>query len=336
MLIRSFTRQALARLVSFKLGTASAVTGSCMESGFWDWLLVERDLAKSYVKCLRRQHGTMLRAGVDFSSFLHNGKAARLAVRPYLADLKERDKVHAVKLAQKLLNHYAAFLRLTDEGGQPTKWRLAKVPRRRLDPYTAAEVQAIVASLRPGFKGARQAAMLFLLAHTGLRKGEVYRLRAEDFDSDRGAVLLRRPEKDGTPRWVNLPDSAWEPTSRLYQWLVLRSQVDTAGDGALWVRQSGEALTEPGFTSDLFELRIRSGVPLNFNRWRHSRGTVGALLQLEVTVQQEEWGHGDPRSTTHYMHRSQGSRRQALAEAGMPGYERRERDRELVDALALV
>jgi|SRR5690349_2164697 len=330
--IRSFASLALPRRLRYS--TSPAGPWSCMESGFIEWLKVERDLAPQYVSTLRRCGQALDRAGVDFSTFT-TGERARLAVRPYLARKKDLGQLNAMKLAQKLLNHYAAYHGLRDRDGQPTHWDLARVPRRRLDPYTAAEVQAILASIQSGFKGLRKGAMLYLLAHTGLRKGEVWSLCVEDFDQDRGAVLLRQPRKRGEPRWVNLPDTAWEPTSRLYRYLVARAKV--AGDtGLLWTTAKGWDLTLGGFSSDLYEIRSRSGVPLNFNRWRHSRGTVAHALGVGTRVQQEEWGHGDERSTGHYMHSSQSSRRQLLAEAGLPGYKPRDRDRELVDALALV
>lgn len=211
-------------------------------------------------------------------------------------------------------------------------WALEEAPRRGLSPYTAAEVRAILASVRPGFKGLRQGAILFLLAHTGLRKREVFSLDVESFDKDRGAVRLLQPRKRGVVRWVNLPDKAWEPTSRLQVYLAARP----GGSGSLWLSEEGAPISLPGFTNDLYELRARSGVPVNFNRWRHSRGLVARVLDVPLEVQAGEWGHGDWRSTQHYLHTDQDNRRASLEAHGVPGYLPRHRGRELVDAIGEV
>lgn len=300
-----------------------------MESGFTEYVLVDQGLSEAYATTLERALRGLMAAGVRLPRRGDSAEQARAGVRGFLAAKKLQGHVHAVRLYQKALRHYVAFLGLR-ERGQAMGWSLEEAPRRGLSPYTAAEVRAILASVRPGFKGLRQQAILFLLAHTGLRKREVFSLDVDDFDRDRGAVRLRHPRKRGVVRWVNLPDKAWEPTSRFQAYLAAR----LGASGALWVTEDGTALSLAGFSHDLYELRQRSGVPLNFNRWRHSRGLVARVLDVPVEVQAGEWGHGDWRSTQHYLHSDQDNRRATLERHGMPGYLRRDRAQELVDAIA--
>lgn len=243
-----------------------------MESEFIDWAITDGGLSLSYARTLSRSLGGLRRAGTDLGAFT-TPEAARAAVRPALAALAKRGKRHSLRLAQKALTHYARFLGLRDARGDLVAWELAKVPRRRLDPYLGQEVASILAAVKPGFKGLRQGAMIWLLAHTGLRKAEVWSLEVGDFDQARGAVLLRRALKHGQPRWVNVPDTAWDAGGRLQRYLEARPGVP----GLLWVDAGGRPLTLGGFTSDLYELRARSGVGLNFNRWRHTRGTGPAM-----------------------------------------------------------
>lgn len=299
-----------------------------MESGFLDWALTDGGLSPSYAKTLWRSLRCMEKAGVRFEAFTTGPNAVR-AARGFLAGVARSGHRHALVNYQKALIHYARMLGLVDEKGNPQKWELAKVPRRRLDPYTGPEVAAILGAVKPGFKGLRQSAMIYLLAHTGLRKGEVYSLSVEDFDQARGAVLLRHALKDGTPRWVNLPDTAWLPDSRLQRYLAARPGVP----GCLWVSCYGKPLTLAGYNQDYYELRARSGVPANFNRWRHTRGTVGLVLNVPEDVQQAEWGHGDGKSTAHYRHGDQGQRREVLAACGVPGYLPRAQGARLVEAI---
>lgn len=287
-----------------------------MESGFYDWMEADRGLSSTYAERTRRAFQAMTRAGVDWEQF-HAGQP-RLAVRGYLAALKRRGQVHMMRSCQKALNLYAAFLDLRDEDGR-LHWDLERQPRRRLEPYTPDELVRMREAIPGGLKGLRWGAMLFLFAHTGLRKGEVWGMRAEDFSPERSAVFIRRPEKGGGRRWVLLPDTAWDQLGRLALYMAARDQL-CGPTGPLWVRNDGLPMSEDGFAGCLFEFRQRSGVAVNFNRFRHTAGTVAEELGLPAEVKLRDWDHGDPRSTLHYWHGSLEARRAVMARVGMPGY----------------
>lgn len=290
-----------------------------MESGFYDWMAADRGLSATYAERTRRAFQAMTRAGVDWEQF-HAGQPKE-AVRPFLAAGKRRGQVHMVRACQKALNLYAAFLGLRDPDGPKGRlvWELERQPRRRLEPYTPAELVRMTEALPQGVKGLRWGAMLFLFAHTGLRKGEVWGMRAEDFSRDRRAVFIRRPEKGGGRRWVLLPDSAWDAGSRLQAYLAWRLAM-CGPTGPLWVCRDGTPMSEDGFAGAMFEFRKQSGVPANFNRFRHTSGTVCEELGVPAEVKLRDWDHGDPRSTLHYWHGSLEARRAVMARCNVPGY----------------
>jgi integrase len=287
----------------------------------WEgWMLADRNRKPSYVELLRRRVDFMSRAGVDWNRFSRGPKQAKLEVRDFLASGAKEGKVHMVRCCQKALNLIAQFLAETNRRFDGLAWPLLKTPPRRLNPYTPEEVRILAGSVAEGFKGRRQAAAVWLLANTGLRKGEVWSFRTPDLDAKRSAVLLREPEKGGEPRWVLLPRAAWLPGNPLGRYLRARARV-AADTEALWVTMWGHAMSKAAFGGDMHDLRVSSGVKGNFNRFRHTRGTIFEETGTPLETAQRELGHADPKNTMHYMHGSLARRRAVLARCGVPGFE---------------
>lgn len=286
---------------------------------FRDWLLVDRDLSESYVERHQRSFNAMTAFGVDWNGLRRGGEAAKDAVRPFLADRKAKGHIHMVRNCQKALNLLAAFLKAKEPGFLPVHWDLVRQPKRSLDPYTPAEIAAMFDGTPKGFLGLRARALLFSLLHTGLRRGEVLGFRAQDFNRERRAVWVEFPEKGGRQRWVNLPDSAFHDDSHLLLYLTERDH-RVGPMGAAWVTRHGTACNLDTLCSAMERIRILSGVRLNFNRFRHTKGTLNEELGISSQVQQREWDHTSEKSTGHYCHGSMENRRRVLARAGMPGY----------------
>jgi integrase/recombinase XerD len=96
-------------------------------------------------------------------------------------------------------------------GAVPTlaSWRLAKLPRH----ISAAEVEKVVAVFdATTVKGARDRAMLLLMARLGLRVGEVATLRLADFDWDRGRLHVTG--KGRVESWLPLPQQVGDAVLR--------------------------------------------------------------------------------------------------------------------------
>lgn len=78
-------------------------------------------------------------------------------------------------------------------------WRLATLPRH----LAASEVKQLVASCPPTAVGRRDRAILLLLAHLGLRRGDLASLRLGDLDWAHGRLRVRG--KTGRSVWLPLP-----------------------------------------------------------------------------------------------------------------------------------
>ncbi len=86
---------------------------------------------------------------------------------------------------------YTIFLRVHRRTWEPTTYRVT----RKL-PFipTEEDIDALIAGC-----GRKTADLLQLLKETGMRIGEVLRLRWTDVDLERGMIILNEPEKRGNP-----------------------------------------------------------------------------------------------------------------------------------------
>ena len=101
---------------------------------------------------------------------------------------------------------------------ETVEWRSA--PRvERVDPFTPAELRAILGAAQSIDRDL--ATMLRVWAQTGARAGEIFALRPEDVDLERGTILIRRtwsrgrvgPTKTGRERSVSVLHPVTETTS---------------------------------------------------------------------------------------------------------------------------
>lgn len=83
------------------------------------------------------------------------------------------------------------------------KVKAPKVPNELLDPISLEDVNALVATCKHSFSGARDKAMVLGLLDTGARAQEFLNLNLEDVELTTGAVVIRRGE-GRKPRMVFL------------------------------------------------------------------------------------------------------------------------------------
>lgn len=293
---------------------------------FHDWLLAERDVAPSTAKESMRHMQRLDDAGVTVEALAVGPAEAQRAVRPFLAALAQGGKKSMKRAFQKTLNRFAAYLAQIQGGSwryyeRKGPWDLSAETKRRFDPYTDDELAAIAAYRHPmAFVNARRRALIHLLLVLGERRGQIWRFQVEDFDARRMAVNIAHPIKGGSPRWENLPARSFHPSGSLAAWLLQRATV-AEPKGALWVTVSGSPMSLDGFAGEIYDIRRELQVPLNHNRFRHTRGVSAYRANMPVQVQQDEWGHGDPKNTLWYMRGTAADRRPYLESAGLPGWD---------------
>lgn len=149
-------------------------------------------------------------------------------------------------------------------------WRLATIPPM----VTAADVAAVIDSCDPDtLEGARNRAIMLLVARLGLRSIEVARLELDDLDWRRGELLVRGKARrqDRLP----LPREVGEALSR---YLVARGE-QTRSRRVFFTCRAPRRPIRPDLVNDVVERAcLRAGIP-RFGPHRMRHALAGDLLR---------------------------------------------------------
>ncbi len=183
------------------------------------------------------------------------------------------------------------------------------------------ELAALLAACRrdPGPQGARDAAIVAVLATTGLRRAELAALELADYDAGSGALTVREG-KGGKGRRV------WATAAGEYVacWLAVRGA--RPGPLVLPVRRDGclrwRPLTGDGILK-LLRRRAREAGLVSFSPHDLRRTWIGSMLDAgaDLVAVQTLAGHADPATTARYDRRPERSRREAAARLRLPAEE---------------
>ena len=224
------------------------------------------------------------------------GQPARALASPETAEQIRRRKSttnRTLTILKAALNHAFAEGRVTND----TAWRAVK-PFREADTakvhyLTPDEAARLVAACDPGFAELVQGALL-----TGLRYGELIRLRCGDFTPAANRLTVGF-SKSGKPRHVALTGEGAALFSRLTAGRAPREVMFLRPDGAPWAtshqarplaRACERAMIDP---------------PATFHILRHSYASALAQKGAPLDVIAAQLGHSDVRMTTrHYAHLS--------------------------------
>ena len=226
-----------------------------------------------------------------------------------LADLQayQTDRLAAGRAATTInrdLDYVLGLLREQADQGQPAAagvFRLRPLPRPDALPraLTDADSQRLEVYLQQRFVDPRphvrlENAVVFVLAHTGLRLRECADLRRQDLDlpSHRLSVRQGKGQRD---RVVYLSDTA---TQALTLYL---DQHPIAPSAALWQRPSGQPLTLSWFCKLLPRLGTAAAIThLTAHRLRHTFATRLLNAGMDITRIQKLLGHQHLNTTLIY------------------------------------
>jgi integrase len=237
--------------------------------------------------------------------------------------------IHAV-LAQAVKD--GLLLRNPADAATPPSAREAKAPE--IFPWTEAQLAAF---LDWSAASSGNHALWYLLAMTGMRRGEALSLRWRDVDLDRAAVSVRRSA--GMVRYAGQGAEMVEDDTKSSKPRVVDIDADTAAVLRTWKAERGSmalALAKPGalafgttegghrngehvsrqFARDVARCRAAVGedtVPLiRLHDTRHTHATIMLLNGVPVHVVSQRLGHASPMVTlTVYAHVMPGNQRDA-------------------------
>lgn len=266
--------------------------------GFRDWLRQQRGATDTTIRIYGRVVRELLGAlGDDPSRF--DAAALRAVVLKHASP-------HGRSQAKLVVTATRGFVRylisegrcpLGLDGAIPTigRWRLAALPRA----LPAADVERVIAACDPASAaGARDRAILLLLARLGLRAGEVAALRLADLDWTR--ATLRVAGKSRTAVTLPLPQDVgdailgylehWRPATSVPE-LFLRLRAPRTGLGSTGVTSVVQhAMRRAGVTSPCRGAHVL----------RHAAATAMLRQGASLTVIGGGLRHRSEETTRHY------------------------------------
>jgi site-specific recombinase XerD len=193
----------------------------------------------------------------------------------------------------------------------------------------------IIALLRacendPSPLGARDGALLCVLAGAGLRRSEVVKLDLSDYDPESGALTVRGG-KGNKDRLTYLADGA---EAALADWLLVRGHL--AGPLFCPIRRGGHLQPEKHMVAqsvlDILATRATEAGVAPFSPHDLRRTFISELLEAgaDISVAQKLAGHASVTTTTKYDRRGEAAKRKAVGLMHLP-YQRRRQSRTTPD-----
>ncbi len=144
----------------------------------------------------------------------------------------------------------------------------------------------------------RNKAIFYTLLFSGIRKGELMGLRAEDVDLKKRTLYVR-PETSKSRRGRTLPLHR-QAVEVLEQYMKQREKKHTCAE--LWVSASSDhGLTSHGLKHMVSVVKETSGVNFHLHRFRHTFAVNLLRNKTNVAYLQKLMGHQDLRMTDAYL-----------------------------------
>ena len=176
------------------------------------------------------------------------------------------------------------------------KIRPPKVERKMIVPFTAEHLRKLIKLCDlDTFCGLRNRAMIMVFLDTGIRKKEMWLMKVEDVDFDRGVIKVHG--KGAKERVVGIV----QPTQKvILQYLLSREDTHPC----MWVNEEREPLTYHGITMIFKVLARRAGfkdVRCSPHTFRHTAATMSLDNGAGEFQVQAMLGHSTLTMTRRYV-----------------------------------
>jgi integrase/recombinase XerD len=248
------------------------------------------------------------------------GEVSAEHLRRYLEDMVERRRLSPATVRRRFACLRAFFRRRTEltEAPDPfAAWRL-RLPRRKRLPRALSrpEVSSLVGALGPatregaGRPGPEARVAVRLMLATGLRVGELCRLRLDDLSPD--GATLRVQGKGSRDRVAFVTDARLRTELRDYA-----RRRHSGGSEPLFVNRRGAPLRPHSVRSDLRRLARAAGIGrrLTPHMLRHTAATLLIESGVDIRFVQRLLGHASIATTEIYTHVSDEALRETLERA---------------------
>lgn len=247
-------------------------------------------------------------------------------LKKYLTEMVGRRKLAPATIRRRFACLRAFFRRLADHGHLVSPfatWRL-QLPRRKRLPRTLsrAEISSLLLTLKgTGAKPRRDqennvyAIAIRLMVATGIRVGELCKLRIEDISPDASAFRIQG--KGSRDRIAYIADTSLQHEIRRY--LKRRSANNSLGP--LFVNRCGNQVRPQSIRSQLRGHGIEIGLSRRItpHMLRHTAATLLIETGVDIRFVQRLLGHSSIATTEIYTHVSDEALRSTLKRADVLG-----------------
>jgi integrase len=174
----------------------------------------------------------------------------------------------------------------------PFKIKKPTVDNLKTEDLTAEQIKALFQAMDADCNQ-DAAALMRLALFTGMRRGELFKLKWEDVDFHRGFISIRNP-KGGKDAKIPMNEAARE---------VLRSIPETESEYVFPGLGGGQRVS---FTKAVNRIKKVAGLPSDFRPLHGLRHVFASMLassgQVDLYTLQRLLTHKDPRMTQRYAH----------------------------------
>jgi integrase len=216
--------------------------------------------------------------------------------------LKPQTVRHILGLLKRII-HFGAKRQLCSDLSFPVD--AIKVDNKTTEDLTQGQLQALLKAI--GASDDQEAANIMKLAlFTGMRRGELFKLKWQDIDFERGFISIREP-KGGVSQKIPLNDQARE---------VLENYPRTAEN--VFVRRDGKPFKD--IAKRVNKIKVEAGITGYFRSLHGLRHVFASMLassgQVDMYTLQKLLTHKSPVMTQRYAHLRDETMRKASNLAG--------------------
>lgn len=213
----------------------------------------------------------------------------RLRVK-LLKTLKPQTVKHVMGLLKRIV-HYGAARQLC----QNLKFEIEtiKVDNQKTEDLTPEQLKRLLEAI-DNSTDVEAANIMRLALYTGMRRGEMFKLKWDDIDFQRGFIAIKNP-KGGVSQKIPLNEQARQ---------ILENHPKTEGKGHVFLRPDGEPFTD--ISRRVNPIKKAAGIPADFRALHGLRHTYASMLassgKVDLYTLQKLLTHKSPIMTQRYAH----------------------------------
>jgi integrase len=284
--------------------TKLAEAGRLTLSKLWDEYKAQKpDSSAVKIEGYRFDKHLKPKHGDKAPSELHQLDVDRIRVNLLKKKLSPQTVKHVLALLKRLCN-FGVKKQLCQ--GIGFKIEMPRVDNQRTEDLSADQLKSLLKAI--GESADREAAtMLHLALFTGMRRGELLKLKWADIDFDRGFINIKNP-KGGVSQKIPLNDPARD---------ILENCPQKAEH--VFVKEKGKPFTN-AINKRARVIRTAAGLPSDFRPFHGLRHAFASMLassgQVDMYVLQKLLTHKSPMMTQRYAHLRDETLRKASTLAG--------------------